>query len=127
MNTTFINVALKNMEPRLVRACALWAAARICEHDLPEYKFEVAVSLAIDALSNNEGASDYILEAANHEACPSGVRSALYAQSAHNEHNFRIHANHALTELAKQQGLHFVHAMLADLFETNTSPLEVAA
>lgn len=124
MNTTFISAALLNMDPKLVRACAIWAALRIAEHELPHHTIVCGLADATLSLELHQSASALSLDAANDKHCSSGIRSAIYAL---NSHNFRIHAHHTLVELAKQQGLHFVHAMLSDLFETNSSPLEFAA
>lgn len=112
------------MEPRLVRACALWAALRICEHETPHYSVQAAVENAVFSLSRATTVSEHAMWATTLDM-PSGIRSAIYCM---NENlNFRLHAEHALLELARQQGLHFVEAMLNDLFETQTSPLEFAA
>ncbi len=124
MNTSFISASLAYMQPQLVKACALWAALRICEHETPDAQIISGVEHAIDSLRRSTTASEHSMFITTLD-CPSGVRSAIY--SLNDNRNFRIHAFHALTELAKQQGLHFVEAMLNDLFETNSSPLEVAA
>lgn len=123
MNTTFLTAALQNMEPQLVRACALWAALRVSEHELPGYMVEVGLADALLSFECNEPASALSLRAALDESCPSAVRSAIFSLYVE---NFRLHAHHALVELAKQQGLHLVNNMLSDLLESDASPLEVA-
>lgn len=121
MKTSFINAALAHMEPRMVRACALWAALRVCEHSTPHYSIVAGVENAVASLLLGTTASVHSMWAATLEDCPSAVRSAIYSLNEYG--NFRIHAEHALVELAKQQGLHFVEAMLNDTFESGVSPL----
>jgi hypothetical protein len=125
MNTSFISASLANMEPRLVRACALWAALRVCEHETPRVQIVAGVELAVASLLAASTASEQSMWAAMQDDCPSAARSAIFALN--DNPNFRIHAHHALVELAKQQGLHFVEAMLNDTFESGSSPLEEAA
>lgn len=124
MNTTFISASLAHMEPQLVRACALWAGFRIAEHDTPGYSIVAALENSMVTLSTHT-ASEHSFYVAMFETCPSGIRSAILCQQEND--NFRLHAHHALVELAKQQGLHLVNNMLSDLHETQASPLGAAA
>lgn len=124
MNTTFISASLLHMDARLVKACALWAALRIAEHETPKESIVAGLVFAVDDFRRDAAPCGVSAVAAYSRDCPSAIRSAIFGLMSE---NFRLHAEHALVELAKQQGVHFVNAMLNDLHESNTSPLEGVA